>query len=407
MNVAPTLRNRIQSLDVLRGLAVLGILLANIFAFGWMATEQMSGGGSSIPGLNYWVEGMRVALVAGKFRGLFCILFGAGLFLQYGKLKSAGRWPGVYLKRTLILAGIGAIHITLIWFGDILFAYSLTALIVMWVAGLDDRIILGLGIGMLCLISMCGLGIVAAMGLAGSGFGGGIDLGGLLSPSNELRVFQTGSYLEQMKFRLVMSGLSLSQFPMMVLELGGLFLIGLWMSRKGIFAKPSAHLHITRTLLVVGGIGAILNLAIGVGIALTHKEHLSYLIEFGLNAPMAVGYATLGAVLVEKYPNGSINRLLAPVGKMALTGYLLTSVLCTTFFYSWGFGMFGRLNYWGLMGVVFGVWVLVIGFAHFWLRRYSMGPVEWVWRSLTLGKQKLAGAGESTGLDSGLPPVIS
>jgi len=409
MAIAPTLKGRIQSLDVLRGIAILGILLANIFAFGWMdASEMMGGKKEPIPGMNYWVEGLRTAFVTGKFRGLFCLLFGAGLFLQYGKLKAAGKWPGTYLKRNAILMGIGAIHIVLLWFGDILFMYSLTAFIVMWMAGLDDRWILGISISLLLLSTMCGLGSAAAMGMMQGGSSGGMGLGSMFSSANELRVYQSGTFLEQMQFRLPVAGMMLLMFPMIFMELGGLFLIGLWMARKGIFSKPSAHQKTTNTLLAVGFIGLLINLGVGVAMAMTRKDHLSVAVEFGLNSPLAIGYATLGAVLVEKFPNGILSRLFAPVGKMALTGYLMTSVLCTFFFYSWGFGMFGKLDYTGLMGVVLGVWIIVVVFAHLWLRKFTMGPVEWVWRSLTLGRQSLKTqtASVSENSDIGLPPVI-
>ena len=127
MAISPTLKNRIESLDVLRGAAILGILLANIFAFAWPQLGEMMGAGIPIPGMNDWVEGLRVALVTGKFRGLFCLLFGAGMYLQFTKLEARGGWPGTYIKRNLILMGIGLIHALLIWYGDILFMYSMIA----------------------------------------------------------------------------------------------------------------------------------------------------------------------------------------------------------------------------------------------------------------------------------------
>ncbi len=405
MTVSPTLKSRIQSLDVLRGVAILGILLANVFAFGWMEASEMLGYKSEVPGMNYWAEGLRVAFVTGKFRGLFCLLFGAGLFLQYGKLKAAGKWPLTYLKRNVILMGIGAVHLVFIWYGDILLMYSLTAFIVMWMAGLEDRPILGISIGMLALSSLCGIGAVAGQMASGSSGGGG---GSRLSSSNELRIFQSGSYLEQLQFRLPVAGISLAFFFFIFLELGALFLIGLWMARKGIFAKPSAHPKITLGLLIVGGIGALMNLVIGVAIAMTRKDDLSIVVEYGLNAPMSIGYATLGAILVEKFPGAALSRLLAPVGRMALTGYLLTSLLCTTFFYSWGLGFFGKLDYWGLLFLVVVVWVIIVMFAHLWLRKYAMGPVEWVWRTLTLGSfySKPEIESEPTSDGANLPPVI-
>lgn len=384
MAISPTLKNRIESLDVLRGAAILGILLANIFAFAWPSLGESIGKGVPIPGMNDWVEGMRVAFVTGKFRGLFCLLFGAGLYLQYTKLAARGQWPGVYLKRTGVLMGIGLIHALLIWYGDILFLYSLTAFLAFMLVKLDDRAILITAVGCLSFTFFCGSAVFGAMAFVGDEIAGLPGLESLM-PSTEIATYQNGTYLEQVVHRATYLGQNLSSFFVFIPEVLGLFLIGIYMMRSGILVKPSAHRERVKALAWVGGTGLMLNLLIGVSIGFTGNQELKFLAEMGLNAPLAIGYALLGAVLVERNPGGIFSKLLAPVGKVALTSYLLTSVLCTVIFYSWGGGLFGKLNYWGMMGVVLGVWVVLIGVAHFITRRYSMGPVEYVWRRMTLG----------------------
>lgn len=402
MAISPTLKNRIESLDVLRGAAILGILLANIFAFAWPSLGESIGKGVPIPGLNDWVEGLRVALVTGKFRGLFCLLFGAGLYLQYTKLAARGQWPGVYLKRTGLLSVIGLVHGLLIWYGDILFLYSLTAFIAFMMVKFDDRALIWTAVGCLSFTFLCGGGVTLAMSSVMDDLGGipGMEV---FYPSTELAVFQSGSYLEQVTHRVGFLGQSFSSFFIFIPEVLGLFLIGILMMRSGILIKPSVHANRVKTYALVGVIGLVLNLLVGIAIGLTGGENLKYLAEMGLNAPLAIGYALFGAVMVERNPGGFFSQLFSPVGKTALTSYLLTSVICTAIFYSWGGGLFGKLDYWGMMGVVLGVWVVLIGVAHLITRYFAMGPVEYVWRRLALGDFRSKKADE---LEAGLPPRL-
>ena len=128
--VLPTVKNRIHTLDALRGFAVLGILLANIMAFGepiladllridrWILTPA-----------EQWLEAWHHLFVSGKFRGALCIMFGVGLYLQFRKRESAGAWPNSYFKRMGFLALLGAIHGIFFWYGDILFVYGIAGFI--------------------------------------------------------------------------------------------------------------------------------------------------------------------------------------------------------------------------------------------------------------------------------------
>lgn len=402
--IAPTVKNRIESLDVLRGFAILGILLANIWAFGWASFGSAFGTTNEVPGTNYWVEGLRNFLIAGKMRGLLCLLFGAGLFLQFGKLTASRKWPGGYAKRTALLSFIGILHIVLLWYGDILLMYSLVAFVAMLFVRLDDRWIVGIATGALIMITLCGMGNSAASALS-RGDRDMPEMFSQFSAANEQLVYGSGTYLEQMQLRLSQAGMSLAMLPIFIFELLGLFLIGFWMARKGIFAKPSAHPQSRSILVVVGIIGVLLNLAIGLAIGASKNEQLSTVIEMGFNAPMAIGYAIFGAILVEKFPKNFIAELIAPVGRMALTCYLMQSLLCTAFFYSWGFGQFGKLDYWGLYGVVGVVWICNIAFAHLWFRRFKMGPVEHIWRTLAMGRHAVARAGQES-VSGDAPPVI-
>lgn len=404
--VAPTTQDRIPSLDVLRGAAILGILLANIFAFGGPMLGMQLGIEYAAPGTNDWVEAIRIALVSGKFRGLFCLLFGIGMYMQFLKMESRGVWPKLYLKRNTWLMVIGLIHGLLIWFGDILFMYSALAFVAMWMVRMSNKGLLIVASSLLTCYFF--IGLASALVMSSPMMSGDMmsaDFGGffaMFQPENEIAAFQTGSYLEQLKYRAISLIFVIFGLPLLAFEIVSLFLIGIYMARTGVLTKPSAHPELVKTLLTIGAAGLVLNLVAGLTLPLLDFEWAGLFPEMGLNAPLTIGYATLGAILVERRPKGFISKLLTPVGRTALTCYLLTSVICTTYYYSYGFGQFGRQDYFQMLGFVLVVWVIIIVFAHLWMRKFPMGPIEHLWRTAALGKQ--TPAEETTPIESDLAP---
>ncbi|MBL8069231.1 MAG: DUF418 domain-containing protein [Armatimonadetes bacterium] len=382
---APTVQGRVESLDVLRGVAILGILLANIWSFGLASFGSSFGPETWALHTNFWVEGIRVALVTGKMRGLLCLLFGAGMYLQYQKLSAAGKWPGLYARRTLFLSLIGILHIVFLWYGDILLMYSLIAFGAILFARVRPNWLV-----VLSSLSMA-FSILVGWLITVSNLASVSDAPGRLydrySPARELLVYGHGTYLEQMQMRVEQAGFILASLPIFMFEMGGLFLFGMWMASQGLFSRPSQRKLATTWLLAVGAVGFILNVAAAWGVAQSQNASYESVIEFGLNAPMAIGIAVLGSILLERCPSGRLAKLLSAPGRMALTCYLMQSAICCTLFYSWGFGLMNKLDYWALYFVVFGVWAANIGFAHLWLRRHTMGPVEWAWRALAYGRR--------------------
>lgn len=375
----PTLTNRIGTLDFLRGVGILGILLANIFAF---AGPEVAYQIFERPELGFaegWVEAVRTTLVSGKFRGMLALLFGVGMYLQFVKRQSAeGKWPGSYARRTFILLGMGAFHGLFLWYGDILFAYALTALIGMICVQYRDKVLVWMAVGMLALTTMVG----ASQGGAGA-LGSDPSMAQLfsfLSVENETRVHATGNYLEQLAFRGVVWLMMLFNMLVIVPSLLGLFLIGICLGRAGVLARPSQHPQLVRKLTWVGLAGLLLNGFYMVFHGLGVDYDYGWAIETGLNAPLAVGYVIWGAILVERGWFRGLVSAVSLVGQMALSSYLLQTIVLTTVFYSWGFGLFSQLDYISLLGVVAGMWVLNLVVAAVWMRFFTMGPVEYVWR---------------------------
>ena len=379
--VEPTLRGRIVSLDVLRGFAILGILLANIGAFHYpvLATElQMKG--FEWHGVDLLIEQWTTALVVGKFRGLLCILFGAGLWLQFQRRTE---WPGGYTRRMLILFGIGCFHGIFIWFGDILATYALTALLTFWVAKLPTVTLWKIVLGLFLFSLTCGLGLMAMGSL---GHADPASLGPLKDiVAGEGAAYADGNYGIQLLYRGSLFLLTLLGVILLVPGFGMLFIVGVILAREDFFRNPDGNPALRNRLLAVGlGLGLPLNL-----VALACKDATTLvafqnLVEIAAGGLLSVGYLITGCILVSRI-RGVWWTPLANVGRMALTCYLLQSLICTTIFYSYGLGLYGTMSRPQLLQVVVGVWIFNLVFSAVWLRFFTIGPVECLWRSWSEG----------------------
>jgi uncharacterized protein len=379
--VAPTIQRRIDSLDGLRALAVLAILLSNIAYFAgpeWSKLLLDLAPGSAVDG---WLESIHTAFVAGKPRSMLAILFGVGLYLQFAKRgQDRNLWPGGYLKRTLYLGLLGLLHFVFIWSGDILFFYAMVAFVACWMVRLETRKLLTVAGALMGLTALC-CGVAGPllafipMEVIGTDLYKSIDA--------EQAIFATGSYWDQLAYRVRFFGETLVAVPVYAIAMLPLFLVGIVLARSGVLAKPSAHPAIRNACLWGGlGVGLPLNLTALIGGPGGVNVGLVLVIE-GVGGPMlGLGYLMLAAVAFEKGAP-TIARLLTPVGRMALTTYISQSLICTFIFYSWGLALFDQLGRAQLILIVFGIWVVNIAVAHLWLRYFAMGPVEWAWRSAT------------------------
>lgn len=363
----------------MRGFAVLGILVANIPSFATRDMGGMLGGHAKLTGLDLWLDALATVFVTGKMRSILAILFGVGVWLQYQKRsRIEGNWPGGYIKRSLWLGLIGLCHAIFIWWGDILFFYAAMSILTAYLVSVDTRIlkaVIGVGYGCSFLIGVGLAFLMAAYPMQGDDW-----------TANLGQAFSTGSYLDQLKVRSVMFLFTLVFLGIMGGAMVPLFMLGLLFGRSGVLAKPSAHPRTRNAALVIGfGVGIPLNL-LGL-LKLRGTDAIDVLIEFSGGPVLAVGILMLGAMIAE---SGGLHRLtdaLAKVGRVALTTYLFQSVLASVLFYSWGLGLIGRVSFTQQLGIVAGIWVFNLLFAHLWLRRYPMGPVEWLLRSLTEGRR--------------------
>lgn len=392
--VPPTIRERIGTLDVARGAAVLGILLANIawFAHPSLGSFLMSETPEPTVGVERGLELAQYAFVTAKFRSMLAILFGVGMYLQYVKRSRVAKgWPGGYFKRTAWLCVFGLIHGLLIWFGDILFLYSIGAFVACALVHLSEKAVRGIvkwvGGSALVVGALLSLTLAAVAGFAPDFGGESTRAEGFPSTDHELWAFSEGGYLDQLRYRALMFALSSGTGLFFLPWLVPLMLLGWLLAKHDVLRKPGSHPAWKKMMVWGLGLGIPLNLTAFLWYGANDTMGTYLLAETAFGPILAVGYL---AVLVRWAETGYLRPVLSAltvVGRMAFSNYILQSVLCTFVFYSWGLGLFGQVGQVGLYGVVAGVWAVNIAFSALWLRFFAMGPLEWLWRSLVEGRR--------------------
>jgi uncharacterized protein len=382
--IEPTLNGRVQVYDFIRGVAVLGILLANIPYFAGPGFSSFS---TPSAGRDLIVESWTAALVAGKFRSMLAMLFGIGMWLQFEeRSKVAGNWPLGYVKRMAFLALFGLIHWLLIWPGDILLIYSMGALAACWWVNRTDRFqrrAIAI-VGAIALVFALSLMLITLSG-------GSIDeepgKGGLTTAA-EKAAFMSGSYFDQFAVRVQIFTEDILEWLLFLPFLAGLFFLGIQLGRYKVLERPSEAVTTRKRMLIAGfAFGIPLNLFCGWLLSQKGSIAPDIAVELCFGPLLSVGLIMLLALAAEKGVFRKAQEALAKVGRTAFSCYILQSLLCTAIFYDWGGGLYGKLDRLQMLAVVPAVWTVDLIFANLWLRRYQLGPLEWAWRSLTEGRR--------------------
>ena len=353
---------RITSLDLLRGVAVLGILLMNAVSFTFVeaAYYNISADGSAT-WLDWAVGIFGEIFIDQKFMGMFSLLFGAGIILFIDRAAQRGRRAVLLnLWRNILLLAIGIAHFTL-WYGDVLMIYALSAFILIPLRKLPNKALLTLGaaVFMLSVVSdLYGQALVNA----------GAPLGGIWTTAEAED--ETLGYLSWLSY---------------IVRGPGMVLIGAALYRMGFMAggKPVETYRMTAII----GLGVGLALA-ALGVAITAWGDYAREVALIGQAPNNLGTipASLGYVsLIILWNNGADNwlkRRLRAVGRMALTNYLTQTIL-GVFTLTFLLGEVDSLNRSAVLVFVFAVWALQIWWSHAWLSRFLFGPAEWLWRVAT------------------------
>lgn len=414
-------KSRIQSIDVLRGFALLGILLMNIlvFAFPFAAYSDPTIDGAT-EGLNLAVYASMDVLVEGSMRAIFSMLFGAGMLIFLAKRDTDDKTlRGLFYRRTVLLIVFGLVNAYIfVWPGDILYTYGMAGLLLYFfrdvtaarLAQCSLAIFLLLGIIHIAL-HMDARNLRAAVEAVES-----LPEGMPLSSEQEQALIDWDIFLSQQfsspemvqqEYETKKSGYIenvVAYAPInLLLQTVVLLFNTLWdvlaMMLLGMAFFKWRMLDASRSsrdywLLVIVGIG--------LGLPLNYLETATF-ISSGFEIywaggfrpsydvsrlSLAVGYIGIIMLICKHALFPLFRSALAAVGQLALTNYLAQSIICNFIFMGFGLGLFGELQRYQAYLVVLGVWLFQIVFSLLWLRLYRFGPAEWLWRSLTYKKSQ-------------------
>ena len=337
-------------------------------------------------------------LVAGKFWVLFSLLFGMGFAVMSSRGGHGAAFRGRYLRRCVALLGFGVLHAVLLWPGDILHAYAITGVLLLAFGEISNRARLVLGIGLygaVALITALSGGLVSLIPAGEMG-----DLAAMAekmeaAAATASQVYAHGSYFEVVAQRAGdLLSLSAQGLVMTVPMALGVFMLGAWLVRSGrvhdLASQRGFHARLALWMLPLGA--AFVALAMAVGSSFNGMREMGPLmLATGLmmlgSLPLALAYFSLLALGLTTPGVSRVLAWLAPAGRMALTHYLLQSLVASTLFYGYGFGLWGELGRAAQVLLVLIVFALQVLASHWWLARHRFGPMEWLWRWLTYGEK--------------------
>jgi uncharacterized protein len=420
--------DRIVAIDTLRGVAVLGILVMNIYGFAMSFAayaNPLAWGGTEWYNLGTWF--FTHILFDQKFMTIFSLLFGGGLVLMTERADARGADnTGAWYRRCLWLLIIGALHGYLLWFGDILFHYALMGMLIFPFRRVSPRglmttacILLALGIvmswaGGVYMEELRSKGPeIAALDEAGETLDD--EQREILESWNRSAMFMkppeqqveedtaayTGDYAGIVAYRAPLVAVMQSQgtFGFVIWRVGGLMLLGMALMKLGILSGEREPGFYRRMMVAGYGLGLPIVFFSAWNLS-AHQWDFLWMFRIG-NLPnyvgsilVAFGHIALVMTIVQRgLFTGLMDRFTA-VGRMAFTNYLMHSLILTTVFYGYGFGLYGQVPRWQQMGWVAAVVGFQLWLSPWWLARFRFGPAEWLWRSLTYWRRqpmKIAG----------------
>lgn len=394
----PTLSGRHESLDILRGIAILGILVVNLpaFAFPFAAYSNPAAMGP-LQGADSWAWLITFLFFEQKFITLFALMFGAGAALFREHALAAGDRAGVrHYRRMAAMLLIGLVHAYAIWFGDILVTYAIAGMLIYPLVAAQWRVrtLLLVGLALIGVTGLMMLGLSAsaphmpAEQLAEMAAHWAPDAEHLNAEISAYR----GGWLEQMTMRAPAAfQLQVPLFMFYGARIIGLMLIGVAAYRSGwLLARWSVKAYLLSGLpLLVAGLwlswwGAQQHLAAGFAFEYSMLHGMQP--QYYASLLQAYGYGALVMALVAAGRAGLLQKLFAPVGRMAFTNYLMQSLICTTLFYGHGFGQFASWSRAELWALAICIWLFQLIVSMLWLQHFRYGPAEWLWRTMTYGK---------------------
>lgn len=397
--------DRVVALDLIRGLAVLGILAINIAGFAGPSIQAVTPNlPQRVPFADEAAWAFGFVFFEGKMRALFAILFGASLSLFCEKADEIGSYGELLQMRRLSwLMLFGMLHYLLLWWGDILFVYAACGIVALLFRPLPTAALLGLALAIVASTHVWN--ILAQMPLIEAEEA--LRLGTATMAQKHHVLEETGLYWDKsaQEMALYTSGYldialtKLREDPFWLFtmtsgtfgEILPLMMLGMALKRHGFFAGTWPRALLTGIGVLATAAGLAMTLAVLGWVWPRHFPPLMMymLLSHGLMAPhvlMAVGYAALLVLAAPTFARTVFGRRLVAAGRMAFSNYVGTSLLMTAIFYGWGLGLFGKVGPAEQWLFVILAWALMLAWSEPWLEHFRRGPLEWLWRSLVARK---------------------
>ena len=393
---------RAEILDILRGFAILGIFLANSAVFSLYVFQDKSVQ-EALPGagINQILQYFSQIFIDGKFYSLFSLLFGVGFSIILNRSTLAGRNPLlIFYRRIAVMLGIGFIHISFFWEGDIIFLYAVIALFLPLLRNLSDKAIIVLAV--MLLISPMLFDILKvvsdnkwnlAVPVMNKAYE--IDAANGITDQNyrtwladQKHYSGIRTWLESGFFWRIEMIIGTNRIPKVL----AMFLLGMLAGRRLIFQNLSEN----RLLLTkIRNIGFAVGLPASVLFAMAEHDGFRIPDWRGLTdtllyavsvVPMSLAMTSAICLIWLNSDRKSIMRHVATVGRMALTNYIMQSAIAMFIYWGVGLGLGAQVGHSVFFPIAIGVYILQVLFSKLWLRRIRFGPLEWIWRMLTYGK---------------------
>jgi uncharacterized protein len=392
---------RIDFLDVLRGIAIQFIFMANILTFsGIFFFDSTFRNPYTVWASDNLLDFISFTLIDGKFYSIFSLLFGIGCMMQYQKFKKNDKpFASFFIGRMFWLLVFGLIHLVGLWMGDILTLYALLGFLLVFFVDKADKKLLSFA-GILILIPLLNWLIINFLKLDYPQFfyQKSLELWKHFGyPPSEYNgeafvdmQFYTnnGSWADFFKMNLsiafVRVGFILEEGR--VFKVFGIFLIGLWAARRILNEGLLSNIKFLKKVAIIGiGIGLPMSIVRtyfvffgGQSTMISFLNTLNYALS---TVPLALGYAALLAIIYYKKP--ALLNWIAPAGKMAFSNYIMQTAISILIFYKLGFGFAGQFGFTVITLIAISIFLLQVLFSTFWLKHFKFGPLEWIWRQLT------------------------
>ncbi|RKH32514.1 DUF418 domain-containing protein [Corallococcus praedator] len=399
---------RVHLLDALRGFALCGVFISNSVTWfsGRALLSREQAQALNAPPLETVVSALYAFFIDQKFVTLFSLLFGLGFSLQMSRAEARGASVvPVYRRRLGVLLLIGLTHMFALWVGDILSTYALVGFVLLLFRQREDRTVLTWVAVLFVVLPL----LISVAQRYGPELLHGKEAAALAAKATRdedaarrtalLAGLSSDSVVtsQRANARFAWQNLATPGRPLWMCIILGRFLLGLWAGRKRLMEDVERHRKLLRRILFWG---------LGVGTAVATLALVLNLRQRGMTMPvsppawmvgmrtlrevgylfMGVGYAAAFALLFQKERGKRVLGVLAPAGRMALSLYLMQSLVSVWLYDGWGLGLVGHLPMSRSVLLSLGVFAVQVGLAHLWLSRFRFGPAEWLWRSLTYGR---------------------